>query len=150
MRVLYNALQLAFCCIISCIRESCRARAADGAAPRGAAAGAAGAHWSLPAVWTMLLRLGDGHRRAERPGCCWYCASTSSLRRGAPLGSRLCSTSSAAHGVAPLPRSASTTWVTAMLQSVCWLAIWTSALACAALATVSFQLALGRSKLIFR
>ena len=38
--------------------------------------------------------------------------------------------------------SASTTWVTAMLQSVCWLAIWTSALACAALATVSFQLAL--------
>ena len=63
-------------------------------------------------------------------------------RSAPPLGSRLCSTSSAAHGVAPLPRSASTTWVTAMLQSVCWLAIWTSALACAALATVSFQLAL--------
>ena len=63
-------------------------------------------------------------------------------RSAPPLGSRLCSTSSAAHGVAPLPRSASTTWVTAILHSVCWLAIWTSALACAALTTMGFQLAL--------
>ena len=38
----------------------------------------------------MLLPLGDGHRRAERPGCCWCRASSSSLRCGAPLGSRLC------------------------------------------------------------
>ena len=94
VRELYNALQLAFCCIISCIRERCIAshrrwcgslRSCRRSCRR-----------TLLAFWSMLLPLGDGHRRAERPGCCCCRASTSSLRRGATLGSRLCSTSSAA------------------------------------------------------
>jgi hypothetical protein len=144
---LYNALQLAFCCIISCIRESCIEPASLMVQLLEELASCRRSCWrTLPAVWTMLLPLGNGHRRAELLEC-WYCTLSSSLRRprrSAPHthGSRLCSTSSAAHGVAPLPRSASTTWVTAILHSVCWLAIWTSALACAALTTMGFQLAL--------
>ena len=82
-RELYNALQHVFCCIICCIRESCRA-------PRRRWCSSSrscrrSCRRTSPAVWTMLLPLGDGHRRAERPGCCWCRASSSSLRCGAPL-----------------------------------------------------------------
>ena len=71
------------------------------------------------ALSTLLLPLGDRRRLVERLGCCCRRASTSSWRRGAPLGSRLCWTSSAVYSVAQLPPSVSTTLATAMLQLSC-------------------------------
>ena len=93
------------------------------------------------ALSTLLLPLGDRRRLVERLGCCCRRASTSSWRRGAPLGSRLCWTSSAVYSVAQLPPSVSTTLATAMLQFMCCHAIWTVSFARAALETVCIQLA---------
>ena len=93
------------------------------------------------ALSTLLLPLGDRRRLVERLGCCCRRASTSSWRRGAPLGSRLCWTSSAVYSVAQLPPSVCTTLATAMLQFMCCHAIWTVSFARAALATVCIPLA---------
>ena len=64
--------------------------------------------------------------------------------RRASRHSRLCWTRYAGCGVALRPRSASTIWAMAMLQSMCYQyhLIWTCTFACAALTTVSIQLAL--------
>ena len=133
VRELYNALQLAFCCIISCIRESCRA-------PRRRWCSSSrscrrSCRRILRALSTMLLPLGDGHRRVVRLGCCCCRASTSSWRRGAPLGTRQqavldklsCRPQCLRHG----QRRA-----TEMLQFMCCHAIWTASFVLAALATV--------------
>ena len=128
VRELYNALQLAFCCIICCIIESCRALRRRWCSSSRSCRRSC--RRTSPVVWTPLLPLGNERKRAEHPGCCCGGTSTSSLSRGAPLGGRLCLTSYNGCSVALRPQSAFTIWVAAMRLFMCKLTNWKATFMC--------------------